>query len=244
MAYVAVAYFFRARHLLGFPGVASREKRTSIVHFVTPNLPGIIFYAFLGQISLFMITYFGRATAVASVGALSRLGQIFSLASQMTPLLIAPYFARLPAARVKRNYLGLFVVEVLISGAVTGLARLFPGLFLWILGPKYRSLQYEVFLIMVISSLAYMYGVLWAVHNARRFVYWWNSISTIILTVAVQILCIWKTDLSTIRGVLMMNIWMWCGIFGVTLVTGIYGFMIGPRSIAEAPAMATETDYA
>jgi O-antigen/teichoic acid export membrane protein len=244
MAYIAVAYFFRARDLLGVPGVSSREKRRAIVHFVTPNLPGIILYAFLGQISLFLITYFGRATAVASVGALSRLGQIFSLASQMTPLLIEPYFAKLPAARVKRNYLGLFAVEAAICGVVAGLARFFPGLFLWILGPKYAGLHHEVFLMIVNSSLFYMHGILWAVHNARRFVYWWNNIATIILTVGVQILCIWKTDLSTIRGVLLVNISMWCVILGVTVVTGIYGFMKGPRRIAEASTMATETDYA
>lgn len=244
MAYVATAYFLRARHLLGIPGVASREKRTAIVHFVAPNLPGVIFYAFQAQISLFLVTYFGHATAVASVGALTRLGQIFALFGQMTPLLIEPYFAKLSAEQVKRNYLGLFVVEVLICGTVTGLARLFPGLFLWILGPKYSSLHYEVFLLMAIASLAYLYGVFWVVHNARRFVYWWNSISVIILTLAIQIFCIWKTDLSTIRGVLMMSLWTWCGTLTVTLVTGIYGFRFGPRRKAEIPAIVSETGYA
>jgi O-antigen/teichoic acid export membrane protein len=244
MAYVAIAYYLRARHLLGTTGVASREKRMAIVHFVAPNLPGVIFYAFQAQISLLLITYFGHATAVASVGALTRLGQVFALFGQMTPLLIEPYFAKLPANRVKRNYLGLLVVEVLFGAGVTGLARLFPGLFLWVLGPKYSSLRFEVFLLMAIASLSYLYSVLWSVHNARRFVYWWNSIATIIVTLATQIFCIWKTDLSTIRGVLTMSLWMWSGMIAVIVAAGIYGFAFGPRRIAETPTIVTETDYA
>jgi hypothetical protein len=60
---------------------------------------------------------FGHAAAVASVSALGRLGQSFALFSRMTPLLIEPYFAKLPAHRVKRNYLGLFAVEALLCGA-------------------------------------------------------------------------------------------------------------------------------
>lgn len=244
MAYVASVYYSRARHLLGVRGVASREKRRAIVHFVTPNLPGVIYYGFLGQISLFLITYFGHAAAVASVGALTRLAQSFALFSRMTPLLIEPYFAKLPRDRVKRNYLGLFAVEAMIGGAVTGMARFFPGLFLWVLGHKYSSLRYEVFLMMAISSLAYVYGVLWAVHNARRFVYWWNSIATVSVTILIQVVCILKTDLSTIRGVLMMSLWMWFGILAITIITGIYGFTLGPRKLAETTTITAGTDYA
>ena len=243
MAYIAMAYFLRAQHLLGVRGVSSAEKRRAIVHFVAPNMPGLIFYAFQGQISLFLITYFGRTTAVASIGALTRLGQSFALFSRMTPLLIEPYFAKLPAERVKRNYLALFGIEALICGILTATARLLPGLFLWILGPKYSGLRYEVFLMIAIGSLAYLYGVLWAVHNARLFVYWWTSISTIIVTIAVQVVCIWKTDLSTVRGVLMMSLWMWLGILAITFVTGIYGFVLGPRKIREQTAIAAATDY-
>lgn len=243
MAYVATAYFLRARHLLGVQGVASREKRREIVHFVAPNLPNVIFYAFQAQISLFLITYFGRSIEVASVGALARLGQTFSLFSQMTPLLVEPYFAKLPANRLKRNYLGLFIVEALFCGAATGLAGLFPGMFLWILGHKYSGLHYEVFLQMAICSIFYLHGVFWVVHNARRFIYWWNSITIITLTLAIQIFCILKTDLSTIRGVLMMSLLTCCGNLAVTIVTGIYGFTFGPRRTAEIHPIASETDY-
>jgi O-antigen/teichoic acid export membrane protein len=243
MAYVASAYFLQARRLLGVKGVASRAKRTAIIHFAAPNLPNMIFYAFQGQISLFLIAFFGRGTAVAGLGALSRLGQIFVLFAQMAPLLIEPYFARLPRARLKRNYLGLLVIEVLMCGVVTGLARFFPGPLLWILGPKYSALHYEAFLLIAASSLGYLYTVFWVVNNACRFVYWWNSFAIIILTLAIQVIFIWKADLSTIRGVLTMNLCALLGNFAVVVVTGIYGFTFGPR-LEKTPAIDRETDYA
>jgi hypothetical protein len=60
MAYGAIAYYLRARQLLSVSGVVSHERRREIVHFVTPNLPGVIFYGFLGEISLFLVTFWSR----------------------------------------------------------------------------------------------------------------------------------------------------------------------------------------
>jgi O-antigen/teichoic acid export membrane protein len=244
MAYVAIACFLQAKRLLGVKGTASREKRKAIVHFSAPNLPNNLFYALQGQISLLLLTYFGHATAVASLGALSRLGQIFLLLSPMMLLLVQPYFAKLPKERLKRNYMGIFAVVVLICGTVTGLSFLFPGMFLWILGHKYGSLHYEVSLMLAVNSLGYLYGVLTTVNNACRFVYWWNSVAVIVGTVAIQVVFIWKTDLSTIRGVLTMNLCTGLATLGVAVVTGSYGFIFGPRPIVETAAIDTETDYA
>ena len=243
MAYVACTFYLQARRLLGVKGEASLEKRNAIVHFAAPNLPNMIFYAFQGQISLLLLTYFGHATAVASLGALSRLGQIFLLLSPMMLLLVEPYFAKLPRERLKRNYIGMFVVVALICGTVTGLSCLFPEMFLWILGHKYSSLHYEVSLMLAVSSLGYLYGVLGTVNNACRFVYWWNSVAVIGGTVAIQVVFIWKADLSTIRGVLTMNLCTAIATLGVALVTGSYGFIFGPRPIVETPAIHTGTDY-
>ena len=244
VVYVAATYFFRARHLLGVHGVASADKRRAIVHFTAPNLPNAIFYALQGQVSLLLITIFGHTTAVASVGALTRLGQIFTLFTLMAPLLIEPYFARLPRERLKRNYLGLFAVEALGCGAITALAYFFPGMFLWILGHKYSGLHYEVFLMMAASSIGYLYSILWVVHNACRFVYWWNSVSIITLTLVIQALFIWRGNLSTIRGALTMNLCTMSAILAVMIVTGIFGFTFGPRRIVETAANTTEAPCA
>jgi O-antigen/teichoic acid export membrane protein len=242
--FLALTYFLHARGLLGVAGSPSAEKRKAVVHLALPSVPNVIFYALQGQISMLLITLFGHASEVASIGALGRLSQIFALFSQMSPLLIEPYFARLPRGRLQRHYLGCVAVMVLFCLFIAGLARAFPEIFLWILGSNYSSLRYEVFLIMTASSIAYLSSGLSFIHYARRFVYWWNGMAVIVLTVAVEICFICKADLSSIRSILMMNLWTIAGGLLVNVFTGIYGFVRGPREISESATVARETNYA
>ena len=229
IAYVGLSYYFRARKLLGVAGHPVAERRKAIIHLALPIMPNTIFYAFQGQISLILITLFGHVSAVASVGALGRLGQIFLLFGQMSPLLIEPYFARLPKVRLKRNYLGMLALQSALCVSITGLAWYLPGLFLWVLGHKYSGLRFEVFLMIAGSSAGYLSGMLWVIHCSRRFMYWWSSIIFIFLALTVQVLFIWKVDLSTVRAVLVLNLAISVLALLVNVFTGIYGFLRGPR---------------
>jgi len=243
IAFLSLHYCFRARETLGVRGHPSVEKRRAIIHLALPVAPNVIFYALQGQLSLFLITFFGHSAAVASVGALSRLAQIFMLFGQMAPLLIEPYFAKLPQSRVKRNYLGMLAAQGTLCICATSLARYFPQIFLWILGPKYGALRQEVVLMIAGSSIAYLSAVLFMIHTARRFVYWWNSVLVIIFTVTAQALFIIKTDLSTVRGVLVLNlVTAAVGLF-VHVFTGIYGLVRGPRSHATGELVSVEDSY-
>jgi len=229
IVYVATAYYLRAQRLLRVNGNPSPEMRKAIVHLSLPSMPNAIFYALQGQVSLLLITVFGHLTAVASVGALSRLGQIFVLLAQMNPLLVEPYFAKLPQARLKRNYLGLLAVEGAFCFLASGLAASFPQVYLWILGPKYSHLRTEVFLLVAACSMSHLSGVLWIVNGSRRFVYWWNGMAVIVFTLAIEALFIWKFDLSTVYGVLLLNLVTVAGALAVNLLTGVFGFIQGPR---------------
>ncbi len=244
IVYVALSYYFRARKLLGVAGHFLAERRDAIIHLALPIMPNTIFYAFQGQISLILITLFGHASAVASVGALGRLGQIFILFGQMSPLLLEPYFARLPEVRVKRNYLVMLALQVSLCLSMTGLAWGFPGIFLWVLGHKYGGLRYEVLLMIAGSSIGYLSGMLWVIHCARRFVYWWSGMMTIFLTLSIQALFIWKVDLSTVRAVLILNLTTAAAGLLVNVLTGVYGFIWGPRKTANLPMIPAGDYYA
>ncbi|HEX5471526.1 MAG TPA: hypothetical protein VFW73_06550 [Lacipirellulaceae bacterium] len=233
MAFASTAYFVRARHLLGLTGRASREKRNAILHLALPSMPNSVFYAWHGQIALVVITFFGHAVAVASLGALSRLAQMFLLLSQMNPLLIEPYFAKLPRALLKRNYVLALVTAGSVCVCVGGLAACFPELYLWVLGQKYSSLHLELLLIIVASCIYYLQGVMWTIHTSRRFVYWWNNTAVICVTLAIEIFFIVRVDLSTVRGVLTMNLATAAGALVLSILTGVYGFARGPREIRE-----------
>jgi hypothetical protein len=199
-----------------------------------PNVPNTVFYAIQGQVMLMLIIVFGRnISSVASIGALGRLGQILVLFSQMNIILAEPFFAKLEKARLKRIYLLAVGLVALGVAAFTALAFLFPEAFLWILGPHYSQLRVEVGLMVLSSSIQFLSGFLWIVHSSRRFVYWWVTIVNIALILAVEVLFIWKVDLSSVRNVLIMNVASAVVSLAVNLSCGVYGFLRGGQELHQ-----------
>jgi hypothetical protein len=242
MIFVGIYYFLRGRRLLETPGEGSAEKRRAIVRLALPNVPQAIFYALQGQISLFLIAIFGHTTAVAGVGALSRLGQMFVIFMQMNPLLVAPYFSKLPRERVAKSYLAALLAAGAGCVSFSLVAWRFPGWFLWVLGPQYQGLHTEVLLVITASAVACVSDLLWTIHAARRFVYWANNFINILGILVVQILFIAKADLSSIRAVLWLSLASNIVTLAVNAVTGIYGFVRGPREVEQPAAKVPETE--
>jgi hypothetical protein len=71
------------------------------------------------------------------------------------------------------------------------------------------------------------------VHTSRRFVYWWVTIVNIALILAVEVLFIWKVDLSIVRNVLIMNVASAVVSLAVNLSCGVYGFLRGGRELHQ-----------
>ena len=241
IVFIGISYHFRAQRLLGVPGYESVEKRRSIVKLALPNVPQSLLYAFQGQISLFLIIYFGHASGVASVGALSRLGQIFALASQMNPLLIEPYFAKLSRDRLKNSYGLVLLLAVIACGVVTLAAAQVPEVFLWLLGPQYKGLRTEVLISIATAAIGCLSGIMWAIHSARRFVYWWSNTVRLVLTLLLQVLFVTRLDLSTVRSVLWLNLVTTVASLSVNVMIGIYGFIRGPREVESGPREKSDT---
>lgn len=221
----------RVRKLLGTGGRALPHLQRAILRLAVPNLPNTLFYAVQGQITLTLIVIFGRTTGVADIGALSRLSQIFVIFNQVNLILVEPFFAKLPVARLKQHYLLAIAAAASCCALFSGLAFSFPGIFLWLLGPKYYQLRAEAGLVILGGSCAYMYGFMWLIHTSRRFIYWWTTVANIALVVLVEIFFILQYDLSSVRNVLKMNIATGLASVLVTVACGVYGFWRGPRSI-------------
>jgi len=238
--FVGIFYFYRARTLLGGTGISTMDKRRAIIHLALPNVPQAIFYALQGQISLFLITYFGHSTGIASVGALGRLGQIFALFIQANSLLVEPYFAKLHRSRLKKHYAVALLVVAAVSLALFSLSLQAPQLLLWALGPQYSGLNYEVKLVMAAGAISCFSSVLWCIHAARRFVFWWNVILSILLTLVVEIAFIFEADMGTVRAVLWLNLSTNAVSLFVNILSGAYGFLKGPRDAEKLPIVSDE----
>ena len=238
VTFCALGYFRRAYQILGTRGVPTVMFQRAIVHLALPSVPGTVFYALQGQITLLLITLLGHSsTSIANLGALSRLGQILTFASQMNPVLIEPFFARLRRNQVKSMYMLAFVLAVTGVSIFTILAFMYPQTFLWILGPNYRELRLEAGLVVCGSSIYFLAGFLTVIHTSRRFVYWWSNIANIVLILSVQIFFILRFDLSTVRNLLEMNIGTATASLVVCISVGIFGLTFGPqKALNEVPS--------
>jgi len=229
IVYLGVDYYIQAQRLLGAEGSSRPEFRRAIVGLALPNIPQAVFFSLQGQISLFLITFFGHTQAVSGVGALARLGQIFIIFKQGNYLFVEPYFAKIPKKRVPFAY----AITVAIVGSVCCtfmlVAHSTPQLLLWLLGPQYSGLRNEVQIAMGAGAVSFLSSVLWSIHSARRFVYWWNVGLSIVITLVVQILFIIKVDMGAIRGVLLLTLVTNTASLFTNILSGAYGFIKGPR---------------
>jgi O-antigen/teichoic acid export membrane protein len=206
-----------------------------MMHYVMPNLPSLVFFALQGQISLFLISFFGQTRSIAEVGALSRLAQIFLLISGFNGAVIEPFVARLPKERVLRSFVTVLAVACAVCVLVCMLGFLDPKLLLLLLGGRYGSLRRETGWLVLGCCMSYLVGVIWTMSAARRWVYWTTSWVTIGLILATQLLFLWLVRVDTTMHV----VWFGAATSAAHLVSmlfnSVYGFIRGPKvAISES----------
>ena len=166
--------------------------------------PLTIFYCVQSQIITWLISVFGRSEQVADIGAVGRFAMIFTLVSSVVNGIVVPRFARCQDASVlRRRYWQAALGFALFAGTLVALSAMFPGALLWVLGSKYAHLTREVWLLMLSSALAGMFGTLTAMAFCKAWIV--PAIVSIPAEIAVQTLLILTLDISTVRGVLIVG---------------------------------------
>ena len=125
---------------------ANDEDRHAMRGFIRTLAPNAVFFCFQGQITIFLISFFGKGTnSIAEVGALGRLAMIFAVLSNLLTNIFVPAFARCQSQRKLRwLYLGIVGGVAGFSFLVVCGAVFFPSAFLFVLGGKYAHLQREL----------------------------------------------------------------------------------------------------
>jgi O-antigen/teichoic acid export membrane protein len=206
----ALLYRSSARPFLQEPEQADPETKREIRRYITPLIPGMIFYAFQGQIQIFLISFFGKTQSIAELTALGRLGQLFIFLASFNAALVVPFIAKVPAAQLGRRYLQAVGLSVVAAALACFSSFYFPSIFLWLLGPKYQGLHYELVLSLIAASLSFVASTLFSMNNARRWVYHWTGISSILGIVMIQAVLIAFMDLSNTRNVLIFSVLTAC----------------------------------
>ncbi len=182
----------------------NKEDKKFILAQVKQLAPNSIFFSIQGQITVWLLSIFGTTETVAEAGALGRIAIIFTLIGSVMQSIILPSFTRCQSTKILRSryfqILGCFLVFGLI---LIGIAALFPGELLWILGNKYSNLKDELFLMMIGTVLGSIVGTMSSLNLAKAWIqYVWIEIP---LRIIIQIILLLTLDISTVKGVLIFG---------------------------------------
>lgn len=185
------------------PSAALKKKMSATVKRV---LPEALYYSISGQITIWILSVFGSTTAIAEIGALGRIAMIINLVSIIFGMLIIPRFARLENSfqLLLKRFIQVQILVLGIFSLLLGLVYLFPESILWVLGPQYASLKFELFLAIIGSCLSVFSGIVFSLYSSRGWII--NPAISIPLNLATLCFAIWATDVSSLIGVLFLNI--------------------------------------
>jgi len=187
------------------PGDKYDAQFKEMVNYLKPLFPSLVFNALYGQIQIFLISLFGKSANIAEIAALGRLAQLFLFLNSVNGAVIAPLIARSPANKLAPKYFLIIVASFSVAGIIFLLSLFCPNLFLLLLGPKYYHLKNELMLMILNACLSYVGGVMWTMHSARKWIFWWGTWSYMICVVTCQTIGITCFDISTTHGVLCIS---------------------------------------
>ncbi len=193
-----------------------------ILALVKKILPGAVYYCFSGQLSIWIISFFGNTNSVAQLGALGRLNMLLAIFNTIVATLIVPRFAKLISNKKVLlskffQIIGLLVFVVII---IIGLVHFFPKPILWLLGNTYSDLHEALLLSVIGSCIALLAGIAFSLYSSRG----WAIHPALLITINVLSIIIFSFvfNLSTLSGVLWLNICMNSAAFIQTIVFSGY----------------------
>ena len=215
------------------PAASDPETNREMRRYLAPFIPGAIFFALQGQITVGIISVFGSTAQLAEISAVGRIGQLFLLLNAFNAIVLEPYFARLPVSLLQRRYVQIVGAAVLLAVSLATVAFMFPKPLLWLLGPNYANMQQAVGWTVVSACITYVANLMWTMHAARRWVYWWVTNTYITCVIMVQVICAITMDLRNTIQVVWFGSITALVVFAVTLANGIYGLYYGHKRITK-----------
>lgn len=186
--------------------ISEKEVRKNIMVSVKRTMPIVIYYCISGQLSIWLISFFGTTTSISKLGAMSRLAMMFSIVASLFSTLVVPRFSRMQNKKGKlmKVFLSVQALTFLIGiGLLLGV-YLFSDAILWVLGEEYYGLNYELLLVAVANGLSLMIGVCSQLTISRG--WYLKPIYLISLNLFSTVVSIIYLDLSSLKGVLYFNI--------------------------------------
>lgn len=184
------------------------EIRKVITRQVSRLLPGTIYYCFSGQIALWIMSLLGTNTSVAGLGALSRFSLLFSAFTMLFGSVVTPKFSKLTPTG--RDLMSMFIrIHILCLFCFLFITFFFYVLsheFLMLLGNGYQGLSTELIWSISSSLIGIFAGFSFSLFTARGWSI--NPLISIGVNLLALIAGILIFQVSTLKGVLMMNVFV------------------------------------
>jgi O-antigen/teichoic acid export membrane protein len=189
------------------PDPLVRKEILSVVYRILPN---ILFFAFSGQIIIWILSIFGNTNDLASIGALGRFSILIGVFTSVLSTLFIPRFSRLKDN--KKTILKVFLIFQILLFSFSGFFMLcvflFPSQMLWILGTSYSSLSSELFLIMLSNCIGLITSMTGQLIGSRG--HFLNPVLVIIMNLSTVVIAFFIWNLSTLHGILYYSILYQC----------------------------------
>ena len=196
----------RSASYIDFTQLPCSMVRSRILKTVARVSPGTIHYSISGQLSVWLLSIYGKSEDIAAVGALGRIGALLAIFTMVFKVLVSPHFAKLPVGgkAVLRRYLVTIVFLVMVITGISVLTLLFPNPILWVLGEHYTYLEHELFLLTTATIIAVATSVANNINTSRGYVI--PPIQYYVTIVSVQIYLIYSLNLADLISVIMLSL--------------------------------------
>lgn len=181
---------------------ADVELQRRIKAIVIKSAPSNVYYCIKGQLPIWLATAFGAATAVAQLGALSRLMIGLTVITTVVTTVLVPRFARIPRTSpfIQVRFWQVLIAAAAVFAAVLLLAICEPRPFMLLLGPKYESLRLELVLALAGGALLQLAAVVSWLYMAQGHVM--NAVRNISVHLVATVIAVRMFDLTSVRGLL------------------------------------------
>lgn len=186
----------------------NKNIQIEIIALVKRTMPGLIYYCVSGQITIWILSIFGKTTSVAQIGAMGRIAILMSILSVVFSTILIPRFARLSEGNgnLSKKILQIIFLFGGICAVVMGFLYIFSTQILWILGPKFSNLETELVFYILGTSLFTLTGFIYSLVSSRGLIL--NPTIYISFSILAMILGAIIFDVKTLNGILNYNIFV------------------------------------
>ena len=180
-----------------------------ILKVVRRSMPENIYYCLSGQITIWLISIFGNTTSVAELGALGRLSLALNVFTIVLSTVVIPRYAKLIANKtlLLKRQMQIFACMIAVCILIVIITWVIPHQILAILGKNYKNLDIHLlFLAIYGSCLNLLVGCIYLMYTSRGWII--NPILSISISIVSTIVAFFLFDMSSLRGVLLLNIFL------------------------------------